>query len=147
MKTKEPKTLCTDEWGTLYEDFEESPRHRLDAEDICSLVARVALYLLAVVILVFCVYNAVKEGKAKMTERKIEQAIIEELKLQATDYGVDGDEYVVFLFPATTAYTEVTEEGGRLYLAYIIGSGTDDEGEWQLVKYEPGGNISTFDIP
>ena len=145
MKTKEPKTLCTDERGTLYEDFKKSPR--LDAEDILSIVARVAVYLLAVVIIVFCVYNGVKEEKAKITERKIEQAIIEELKLQATDYCEDGDEYVIFLFPATAAYTEVTEEGGRLYLAYIVGSGTDDEGEWQLVKYEPNGNIRTYDIP
>jgi len=146
MKTKEPKTLCTDEWGTLYEDFEE--RSRLDAaETVVTIVARVALALLAVVIIKFCVYNAVQEGKAKMTERKIEQAIIEELKLQATDHGVDGDEYVIYLFPAVAAKNEVADEGGRFYLAYIIGSGTDDEGEWQLVKYEPGGNIGTFDIP
>ena len=60
---------------------------------------------------------------------------------------LDGDEYVIFLFPANAAYTEVSEEGGRYYLAYIIGSGTDDEGEWQLVKWEGNGNICTYDIP
>ena len=104
----------------------------------------VGILLLCIALII---WQAVSDKRQTVSTTEIEQAIIEELKLQATDYGVDGDEYVVFLFPATSAYTEVTEEGGRLYLAYIIGSGTDDEGEWQLVKYEPGGNISTFDIP
>ena len=106
---------------------------------LCALVITVFIACVAIA--------AVRERVSVSKENKIEQTIIEELKLQATDYGEDGDEYVIFLFPATAAYTEVTEEGGRLYLAYIIGSGTDDEGEWQLVKYEPNGNIRTYDIP
>lgn len=115
---------------------------KLKAQFIVDIILVVALITIAVMF----VAMTVKVNRAEKRD-KIEQAIIEELKLQAIDYGVDGDEYVIFLFPATATYTEVTEEGGRLYLAYIIGSGTDDEGEWQLVKYEPGGNISTFDIP
>lgn len=119
----------------------EAEKKEKELRRTCILVG---ILLLCIALII---WQAVSDKRQTVSTTEVEQAIIEELKLQATDYGEDGDEYVVFLFPATSAYTEVTEYGGRLYLAYIIGSGTDDDGEWQLVKYEPNGNISTFDIP
>ncbi|MBO4284280.1 MAG: hypothetical protein J5958_06635 [Clostridia bacterium] len=105
--------------------------------------------ILILCIVVFAVMFCLMYSKVQKADResKIKKEIKAELIRQATDDGADGDEYVVFLFPATKAYTEVSEAGGRYYLSYIIGSGTDDEGEWQLVKYEPGGNIRFYDIP
>ena len=144
---KEPKTYAKSNPEPMYESDALFPDVKMPPKDKDNLFLAVLFALVITVFIACVVIAAVRERVSVSKENKIEQAIIEELKLQATDYGVDGDEYVVFLFPATTAYTEVTEEGGRLYLAYIIGSGTDDEGEWQLVKYEPGGNIRTYDIP
>lgn len=144
---KKPKLYARENPVPMYESDAISPDVKMPPKDKDNLILAV-LFALAFTVLFACVTIAAVRGLVSVSkENKIEQAIIEELKLQATDYGVDGDEYVIFLFPATSAYTEVTEEGGRLYLAYIIGSGTDDEGEWQLVKWEPNGNISTFDIP
>ena len=151
MKNEEHTTICRNENGTVYartplygseELFTDAKRQ--DKKDIVYIVLNVVAILLLLAFFVFC---AIVNGIGDNKEKKIEQAVIEELKLQATDYGEDGDEYVVFLFPATKAYTEVSEDGGRYFLAYIIGSGTDDEGEWQLVKYEPNGNICFYDIP
>lgn len=144
---KEPKLYAKSNPEPMYESDELFPDVKMPPKGKDNLLLAILCALVITVFIACVTIAAVLERVSVSKENKIEQAIIEELKLQATDYGEDGDEYVIFLFPATTAYTEVTEEGGRLYLAYIIGSGTDDEGEWQLVKYEPNGNISTFDIP
>lgn len=105
--------------------------------------------ILILCIVVFAVMFCLMYSKVQKADResKIEKEIKAELIRQATDDGEDGDEYVIYLFPAIAAKNEVADEGGRFYLAYIIGSGTDDEGEWQLVKYEPSWNIRTYDIP
>jgi hypothetical protein len=108
------------------------------AQFIVDLILIVSLITIAVMF----VAMTVKVNKAEKRD-KIEQAIIEELKLQATDYGADGDEYVVFLFPASASYTEETDGKGKYYLALIVGSGTDDDGEWMFVEYY-NGEIMTY---
>ena len=105
------------------------------------LIDSILLLCIVVFAVMFCLMYA-KVLKADK-ESKIEKEIKAELIRQATDDGEDGDEYVVFLFPATASYTDETNGKGKYYLALIVGSGTDDDGEWMFVEYYDG-DIFTY---
>lgn len=98
------------------------------------------------VILVICLICAiigfVMAARVTVTDTKIEKQITNELIGKATDDGADGDDYIVYLYRATK---EHTEDNGRHYIAYIIGSGTDENGEWKIVKYVDG-EVSFYNI-
>ena len=97
------------------------------------LIGGILILCIVVFTMMFCLmYSKVQKAGR---ESKIEKEIKTELIRQATDDGEDGNEYMVFLFPAAAAYTEETDGKGKYYLALIVGSGTDDDGEWMFVEY------------